>query len=210
MNVRELFVAEPATAAVRRPAEPRPAPATGRTAVLLAASADAGPLGALLALSLARRPRSAVALLLGWHAPTRLAGPPGTPAAARTVRTLTAHGAAASASGRLVRVVLPDDEAQAVATTTRTVSAAPVAAPVVIALGGPRGDGFEDVVAGADLVVVAGPADDARTTMALAGVAPIARRTVHWSAPPTPARRRLAAAGIAVAPGASVPPEALR
>ncbi len=207
MSLRSIFVAEPgarATAGVPRPVPP------GRTAILLASPADAGPLGALLALAMARSVRSGAAVLLAWRAPVRAPSGPAAPGAARLSRSFTTHELAAAASGRLVRVVLPDDEDDAVRAVTRAVAASPVAVPVTIALGGPRGPVLDELLAAADVVAVAGGDDaDPRAEMALAGAAGVARRVVLWPCAPGPARRRLALAGISIGGRGGPPHEAL-
>jgi hypothetical protein len=209
MSVRSLFVADARPAA--RPSPHPTSPAVGRTAVLLAPSGEAGALGALLALALARRARAATAVLLAWRAPIRSASAPAGLSAGRAARSFATHELAASATGRLVRVVLADAEEAAIRDATRAVAAAPATAPVVIALGGPRSDAFDELLAGADVVVVWGAGEeDPRSEIALAGAARVARRAVLWPGRAGVARRRLAAAGLPAPGGSPVPAEVLR
>lgn len=172
----------------------RPPPAVA----VLASPADAPALAAALGLALARAHRSPVALLCLWSPhPTRGWRAPALPAAARMAATLTARGHDASAAGRLVlaRLCASPDEA---AWQALRVGAAAGAAPVILALAGPRARAFDELLALQDLVVVgmAAGADPALARLATAGL----ERAVTCIVPPADPGRILAAAGLALLP----------
>lgn len=176
-----------------------PPPRTPASLAVLAPARDAPALGGALALALARRRRSPVAVVCVW-AP--VAGAPPwrvlpLPAAARRAATLTARGHEARASGRLVFVRLAADCEVAAAEALR-VSAAASPAPAVLALAGPRAAAFDALLAEQDLVVaaVAPGADPALTRLVLGGL----ERAVACDVPPARPARALAAAGVVLLP----------
>jgi len=117
--------------------------------------------GCGVAFELARASSSGCALLCLWGsaAPAGPVGPGWTAGAGRRARReaarLQAHGLAARACGRLARVALPEAPAPAAAAAGRITGAAVL--PVVVALVGPRVGAFDELLAEADLIVVATP-----------------------------------------------------
>ena len=123
--------------------------------------------------------------------------------ARRLVANLVARGHDARAAGRLAIVRLPADAAEA-AVQARRVSAAAGAAPVVLALGGPRVAVFDECLAEQDLVVVATASgtDPALARLALAGLDGATERACVCEVPPARSARSLAAAGVTLLPSA--------
>lgn len=205
MSVSSWFLAAPAG----ERAVARDAPATlvaGRIAVLLPCGADAHGLGAVLALALAREGRTSTVLHLGWQVPGPLrCAVPGWPAGVRLARTLRDRELPARAAGRLVHVALPAADGDAAAAAARAVAAAPAETPVVIVLGGARGPALDGLLVDADLVVVAGPAEDPRVRAAADGLTASGTRGMLWDDAPGPAWRRLARGGLAVGPAGRLP-----
>lgn len=222
-RIAEHFVAPPAGRSARAPltaagrrrsrAEAAPAgvppdracavapPRTPASVALLAPAGEAPALAAGLGLALARRERKRTAVVCVWAAtPGRaLWRSPPLPAAARLASALSARGHAARGSGRLVIVRLAAHCEQAAGEALR-VTAAAGSAPTVVALAGPRAAIFEALLAAQDLVVVAvAPGSDpALAQLALAGL----ERAVACEVPPPHPARSLAAAGVALLPGA--------
>lgn len=212
-RIADLFVAPASERRDHRGAEP-PAPArSGRgltsrpttagrrpppAVAVLASPADAPALAAALGLALARVHRSPLAVVCVWSPqPTRGWRAPAMPAAARAAATLTGRGHDATAAGRLVvaRLAAAPDEA---AGQALRVGAAAGAAPVVLALAGPRAGAFDELLALQDLVVVgvASGADPTLVRLATAGL----QRAVTCAIPPADPGRVLAAAGLALLP----------
>jgi hypothetical protein len=127
--------------------------ATGGRAVAVLGPAGAGAFACELAVALARRVRAPAAVVCRHGAPAPALALPAAPAARRLVARLTAQGLAAQGRGRVVVVALPDDDAAAAAAARRAAAAAGEA-PVVLALGGPRGAALEALLDGQDLCVV--------------------------------------------------------
>jgi hypothetical protein len=186
------------------PAAPSPAVAArfapAPSVALLCAPRDALPAGAALALALARASGSSRALVCLWRArpPEAVAWRAPAPRASRQlVASLAAHGFDAQASGRLVRVTLPEDAAPAAAAAAR--AGAVAAAPVVVALAGPRTAALDRMLAAQDLVVVVrSPRGDAvLAELACESVAELGVRTVACKLSIGTRARVLAAAGIA-------------
>ncbi|MDP1846785.1 MAG: hypothetical protein Q8K79_03250, partial [Solirubrobacteraceae bacterium] len=119
------------------------------------------------------------------------------PAAARVAATLTARGHDATAAGRLVVARLGAAPGEAAGQALR-VGAAAGAAPVVLALAGPRARAFDELLALQDLVVVgvAAGADPSLARLATAGL----ERAVTCDVPPADPGRVLAAAGLVLLP----------
>jgi hypothetical protein len=186
-----------------------PALPLGTTAAalgLLCAPADAQSLGAALGLALVARHRAPVVVVCAWTAEAPAAGgwcAPPRPAARRLVANLVGRGHEARAAGRLAMVRLPADAGEAAA-GARRVSAAAGAAPVVLALGGPRVAVFDELLAEQDLVVVAtgSGTDPALARLALAGLESATDRACVCEVPPARSARSLAAAGVALLPSA--------
>ena len=212
-RIADLFVAPADERGARRGAEPRvPADSDAGVAArsatasrrpppamaVLASPADAPALAAALGLALARAHRSPLAVLCLWSPqPPRGWRAPAMPAAARVAATLTARGHDAIAAGRLVlaRLGAAPDEA---AGQALRVGAAAGAAPVVLALAGPRARAFDELLALQDLVVVgvAAGADPALARLATAGL----ERAVACDVPPADPGRLLASAGLVLLP----------
>jgi hypothetical protein len=193
--VRDLFLAPPSRAETR--AMPPPAPC----AAVLARPREAAAAVPALALALARRQRAACAVACGWRLDRRPAPHlPANAAARRLALRLDARGLAAEASGRLVRVRLPDDPAAAAAAAER--AAATGSAPVVVGLAGPRQPALDRLLRVQDVVVVVHGADaDGGLAEAVeASLADLPVPVVGCRAPSTGPTHALAAAGLAVPP----------
>ena len=216
-RIADLFVAPAGERGTHRGAEPRPRADSGSDAdsgaasqpvagsrrpppavAVLASPSDAPALAAALGLALARAHRSPVAVLCVWSPqPARGWRAPAMPAAARVARTLVARGHDATAAGRLVLARLGDRADEAAGQALR-VGAAAGAAPVVLALAGPRAGAFDELLALQDLVVVgvAAGADPALARLATAGL----ERAVTCAVPPADPGRILATAGLVLLP----------
>ena len=195
-----LFLAPPPRAASAPVARARPVPSVA----LLCRPEDALPTGGALALALARDARARRALVAVWRGGPPAAEAvraPAVPEARRLVHALAAHGLEAEATGRLARVLLPDEPEAALAAGAR--AAAVAAAPTVLALAGPRDAVLDRLIAAQDLAVVARSRDHDAVVAALA-VASIAALGVPAVAcePAAGARSRaLAAAGVSASRG---------
>ena len=193
-RVCALFVS-PAPRGAARPARAAPVPSVA----LLCRPEDALPTGGALALALAREARTRRALVGVWRAGPRAAEPVRAPALAearRLVHALAAHSLEAEASGRLARLLLPDEPEPALAAGAR--AAAVAAAPTVLALAGPRDPVLDRLIAAQDLAVVAqrsdGNADMVR--LALESLADLGVPVVACEPPAGACARTLAAAGV--------------
>jgi hypothetical protein len=111
---------------------------------------------------------------------------------------LGGRGVNALASGRLVRVSLPDAPSETVATAQRAVAAAG-GSPAVIALTGPRTDELDALLTLCDAAVLARRtgADDALARVASSRLEPLGLPVSTVHAPGGPARF-LASAGVLV------------
>jgi len=193
------------------PACAEPAPRTPSGLAVLAPAGAAQPIGAALGLALAARSRARIALVCVWTA-GQAAGPawraPAVPAARRLATTLGARGHDAMPTGRLVLVRLAPAALDA-SVQARRAAAAGGGAPVALALGGPRVDAFDELLAEQDIVVVATPGgtDPTLARLALAGLAPGVARACACVAPPARPALALAAAGLALLPSVRRPLE---
>jgi len=143
---------------------------------------------------------AAIALLLGGRATALLAtvGPPAaalrapaTPGAARAAARLRDRGHDVAASGRLVR--LAGDPAEAMR------AAAAASAPAVLAIGTPRGESVDRLLAAQDAVLVAaGDGGSELVPLVLAGLAPLGIPCAVAPAAPDASSAALATAGITV------------
>ena len=181
-----------------------PAPCIG----VIATPRHALAIGSGVALVVARGVRARRALVCAW--------PPGdwaTPAlqapagggARRLRRSLAARGIDATATGSLVRTVLPENPEDAVATAERALAAA--AAPAVLVLAGPRPEILDELLLAQDAIVVAADHDADPCVVDLA-VATLNGRHPAVSACSLalgPVGRALAAAGATAPLGASRP-----
>jgi DNA-binding LacI/PurR family transcriptional regulator len=199
-RVGAWLVAPPAVATAR------PAPvvvAAGSTpeVAVLAASSDVASLAAALALRLTRG-TAAIAVWTG-DAPSRRprAGLPPVLGARRLAASLAARDLSARAAGRLVTVALPAGERAAAVAASR-LTAAVREVPVVLAVGGPRGEAWDRVLADCDLVAVHS-ADATLAQLATDRLVEQGVRAIPISAPGAGARR-LARAGLAL-PGVHDP-----
>lgn len=178
---------------------PPPSAGFAPCVALLAPPPDAPALGAALGLALAHARHSSAAVVCVWSASPGIPLPraPALPAARRLAAALARRGHDARAAGRLACVRLAVD-CDAAAAEAQRAGAAAGAAPVVLAIGGPRGPAFEALLEQQDLVVVAvaRDADPALARLALAGLA----RAVACDVPPADPARSLAAAGLALLP----------
>lgn len=190
----------------RRGSAPAPAPVgTERQSAvaLLCPPTAAHSAGAALALALLARERSPAGLLAVWT--TRDGGPynPGVPAlggARRLTAALDARGFVVRATGRLAVVELPVDDDEAARAAERAFAVA-APAPMVLAVGGPRGAALDRALDGQDLVVVAAEDGDELAQLAVAG---LCRRGLVASvcAVPGMSAGMAAAAGFALLPSA--------
>jgi len=192
-RVRGYFVEieEPAVAA---PAQ-RIRSAVPSTVGLVAPPRLATATGAALALGLARLHRCPYALLCHWG--PIAGGAPAAPSAARAASALRGEDLAATAVGRLVRVVL-DDEPHPAAALTR--AAAIVSVPSVLAIGRPRTKEIDRMLAEQDAIVWLPPDDatESLLTAAARSLESLGRPVVRCTAPHALARR-LALSGIGLA-----------
>jgi hypothetical protein len=176
-------------------------PRTPASVAVLAAASEAPAVGGGLGLVLARHARAPAAIVCIWSAaPGRpLWRVPALPAAGRLASALAARGNAARGSGRLVVVRLADGS-EAAAAQARRVAAAAGAAPIVLALAGPRPAAFDALLDEQDLVVVAvAPgANPALARLAVAGL----RCGVVCEIPLARPGRSLAGTGVALVPSA--------
>ncbi|MEY2516647.1 MAG: hypothetical protein QOJ89_4005, partial [bacterium] len=179
-------------------AKPAPRPPPG--VAVLAPPGDVQPLAGALGLALADRRRAPVVVVVIWAGDVPAADAawraPALPAARRLGATLAARGHAAVAAGRLAVVRLPPAPEDA-AVQARRVIAAAGAAPVVLALGGPRAVAFDALLGEQDLVVVATPrgTDPALARLAIAGLSSATARACACEVPLAHPARALAAAG---------------
>jgi hypothetical protein len=200
------------------PACAEPVPRTPPAVAVLSSSADAQPLGSALGLALADRRRAPVVAVCVWTGQPPAAGvawrAPALPAARRLAAALAARGHDARAAGRLAVVRLAAAPGDAAAEAGRA-SAAAGAAPVVLALGGPRVAAFDALLAEQDVVVVATApgTDPALARLAIAGLAGEHARACVCEVSPAHPGRALAAAGLTLLPSArralAAPVEAL-
>jgi hypothetical protein len=206
-KLASVFV-EPAPEAACQPrhrvAVASPAPCVG----VMATPRHALAVGSAVALVVARGVRARRALVCAW--------PPGdwaTPAvhapagagARRLRRSLGARGIDATATGSLVRAVLPGNPEEAVASAERALAAA--AAPAVLVLAGPRPEIFDELLLAQDAIVVAADPDADRRVVDLAVATLNARHPAvsACSLPLGPVGRTLAAAGATAPLGATRP-----
>lgn len=180
-----------------------PLPRTPSGVALLCAPSDAQPLGAALGLVLAQRGRAPVALICLWTAGLPTGGSwgraPAVPAARRLATALRLRGLSVRAAGRLVVVALAPAPAEAVEQARRGLAASGAAA-TVLALGGPRNAGLDELLFEQDLLVVAtAPGDDpAIARLAVLDVEAGDRRVCLCEIALTPVARVLAVAGLGV------------
>jgi hypothetical protein len=206
-KLASVFV-EPAPEAARQPrhrvAVASPAPCVG----VIATPRHALAVGSAVALVVARGVRARRALVCAW--------PPGdwaTPAvhapagagARRLRRSLGARGIDATATGSVVRAVLPGNPEEAVASAERALAAA--AAPAVLVLAGPRPEILDELLLAQDAIVVAADPDADRRVVDLAVASLNARHPAvsACSLPLGPVGRALAAAGATAPLGATRP-----
>jgi hypothetical protein len=167
---------------------------------LLAGPGDAHPLGAALALRLTRGV-AVLGLWTGQRSPAPVGpGALATPATRRLAASLTARGLTAAATGRLVVVPLAGDQDDAAALAERLVGAVP-GAPVVLAVGGPRGGAWDRLLAARDLVLVHAR-DTALAELTVVRLEEQGVNAVAHAAAPAGLARGLARAGLAL-PGAA-------
>lgn len=178
-------------------------------AVGLLAPPAAGPgLACLLAMALRARSGASVAVAAWWSPSPRM--PPGAPAlrpARALAASLRARDVPAGASGVLVRAGLDEDEGTA-ARQARAVMAAAGACPVVVLFARARGAAMDGLVAGLDLVVVAGWPQPALGELSGLGLAEAGVRVTSWPDPPGVPARASALAGLPFVPAGAHPWEA--
>jgi hypothetical protein len=190
-----LFVAPAPGVGTARAARAAPVPSVA----LLCRPEDALPTGGALALSLAREAGARRALVGVWRAGAVAADAlraPALPETRRLVHALAAHGLEAEASGRLARLVLPDEPEAALAAGAR--AAAVAAAPTVLALAGARDRMLDRLIAAQDLAVIAQrrDLDLAVASLAVESVAGLGVPAVACEPAAGARSRALAAAGV--------------
>ena len=183
-----------------------PAPRTPSGVAVLTAAVHAQSVGAALGLALARRRGVPAVLVCVWTAerPARPAWrAPALPAARRLAAALAARGHDARPAGRLALVRLPPETGDGAAQARRALAAAG-AAPTVLALGGPRAQAFDALLAEQDLVVVAiaNSSDAALASLAVGELAAWTVRACVCDVPQAHPARTLAAAGLTLLPSA--------
>jgi hypothetical protein len=175
-----------------------PATAGGRRVAVVCTPRDARVAGGAAALALAHATGAPPPAILEWtgiepaSAPDRTASP----ATRRAATALRESGSVASAVGRLVRVALPIDEAEAAAEIAAL--SAGLAAFLLVAAG-PRGAAIEQALAGCDRILLATRPDADEELSALAAeelgrLAP----TMLVGLPPSPGAAALARSGTAL------------
>lgn len=211
--LRDFLLSRDAATAGGREAEPltvatAASPAVGAppAVAVLCGGVDARALGVAAATLLARRHRVACGLACIWtpdelDRPGTSWRPPAGRAARRLAAALDARSVDTTACGRVAVAALPADPVAAAAAMGRAVAAAGPA-PAVLVLGGPRGDAFDPLLADFDriLVIARGDADPALTSLAVAGLGPLADRATAVTVSVGPATRALAGAGLAIPP----------
>lgn len=203
VRLRTLFVAPGALAGAEPAARPVTRPAS---VAVLAPAVDAPWIGAAVGLALVRAGEAPFALVCTWCPETPASRPwaaPASRACRRTAAALAGRGHAAVAARRLVRLVLDGDEGLAAAEAARAWGVVPDA-PMVLAVGGPRGEALDDLVRRQDHVMICSPpgAPARLAEVARAGLRDLAPETVseHVLAA-APGGRALALAGVGVSPG---------
>jgi hypothetical protein len=206
-KLASVFV-EPAPEAARQPrqrvAVAPPAPCVG----VIATPRHALAVGSAVALVVARGVRARRALVCAWPpgdwVTSALKAPAGA-GARRLRRSLVARGIDATATGSLVRTVLPENPEEALATAERALAAA--AAPAVLVLAGPRPEILDELLLAQDAIVVAADPDADRCVVDLAVATLNARHPAvsACSLPLGPVGRSLAAAGATAPLGATRP-----
>ncbi len=163
-------------------------------AVIGAADVAAGA-GAVVALE--RAGGSRVAVLLSWGA-TVSARPaaPALPAARKLASRLTERELPALARGRLVLCLLDEREDTAATQARRVGALLPAGTPLVLALGGPRGEDLDTLLAEMPEVLVAVDISTPLGALALAGAEAAAGPVAASWTPPGAVRRRAALCGL--------------
>jgi len=200
-RVRDVFVEVPAPGAAAPPRVARTPPPAPQVAVL-GRGEEAVAVGSAAALALAAACRSRCALLCVWPpGPGALPAlrAPAFPAARRLSRGLAARGLEAHAAGRLARLVLPSEPAEAATTAT----AARVAArgPGVVALSSARPRALDRLLEQMDVLLVgAGEGTDlSLSALALAGTESLRPPAVACVSALSPVPWALAVAGLMAA-----------
>jgi len=173
---------------------------------ILAPVAEARALGAALALR-ATRGVAAMGLWTGTDGPAPIAPAVAmcTPGARRLADAIEARGLDARAVGRLVTVALPPGEPESAAAAQRLVA---IDVPVVLAVAGPRGRAWDDVLRELDLVLVRTAPREVQD-LAIGRLLEQGIVAASLDAAPGPVARSFALAGLAL-PGALPAPEAAR
>jgi hypothetical protein len=186
---------------------PAPAPAGSLVdAAVLGASPAVVSVAAACAGELRARSSAAAALIAVWRPPTVPAPEPDvpparspagatTPGASRLAARLVAHGLATTACGRLAWLLLEPDPLAASAQFRRCRALA--AAPVVLAVAGPRPEEFEPLLADLDICVAVLPPETDAALRELAAASLPARENVVVPPLPVGPPRWAAMAGLA-------------
>ena len=191
-RVRGYFLEIEDAAAPARPSVRARGPAPGSLG-LVAPPRLAAAAGAALALGVARANGSSCALVCQWAHPP--GGAPAVRSAARAAAALRARDVPAAAAGRLVRVELEEDTSLAAGVVAR--AAAVVPGPVVIAIGRPRDDVIDRVLAEQDAIAWLAPdgMDASLLELAATSLEALGRPVLRYTAP-GPLARRVALAGL--------------
>jgi hypothetical protein len=171
---------------------------------ILCPSGDARALGVAAAAALARRTRASCGVACIWTGDADARRPPSPLSASRAARrmaaTLAARDLDAVPCGQAVAVTLPAEGRDAAAAAQRAAAAAAGRAAVVVAIGGPRDDAFDLLLAEQDgILLVTRPGDHAALPLlAAAGLGPGVANLRSLVVDLSPAGRALAARGLAV------------
>ena len=184
-----------------------PAPASSHAAgasflrvAVVCDPADARVAGGAVALGLAHG-AGGPAVLLEWTGREAAGGSDraSSAGARRLAVSLRETGEAASAAGRIVRVALPADEGEAIA-SSRLVERAAGHAPGVLLVAGPRGPGLDTLLTDCSLILLAvRPGTDAGIAdLALDELVALGRPADRLDLPASPGAAALARSGTAL------------
>lgn len=196
IGLRSWFLEFPSDPGVGSPiASPAPAPMI----VVLCRARHGSALGSAAALALADAVGSQRALLCIW--PPAAGGAtrwrvPALPAARRLAVALAARGLEPEATGRLVRVRLPEGPLPAAAAAARANAAAH--GPMAIVLAGARPRAFDSLIEEGDAVIVAEPSPTAVAELIVRALEASRPATLACALSPGPLSGPLAAAGLLV------------
>jgi hypothetical protein len=167
-RLASVFVEPGPRAADWAPPVPAAMPASRtRSVAVLSRPREAALAGGVAGLALLRRSGAPTVVVCEWGGESRGPGlSPATPAASRRAALLGEHGLSARGEGRLVRVVLGSEEAEAAREIALVTGEG--LGPVVLVLAGPRGRALDAVLATQDVALVVRGGGDGDTFAELA------------------------------------------